>query len=131
MSVKANNVLCAPLLDPGMGRKEIEAPHGLTIAEIVALALPGFRDPRKGLRVMLVTDRGASVVDPAYWSSLRPMPHARVVIRTIPGKDALRSVLLAVVSIAAAALAPYLFPTLGKVGLALATSGLTVLGQLL
>ncbi|MCZ4259214.1 hypothetical protein O4H53_27075, partial [Sulfitobacter sp. G21635-S1] len=26
---------------------------------------------------------------------------------------------------------PYLFPTLGKVGLALATSGLTVLGQLL
>ncbi len=131
MSVKANNVLCAPLLDPGMGRKEIEAPHGLTIAEIVALALPGFRDPRKGLRVLLVTDQGASVVDPTYWSSLRPMPHARVVIRTIPGKDALRSVLLAVVSIAAAALAPYLFPTLGKVGLALATSGLTVLGQLL
>ncbi|APE45402.1 hypothetical protein BOO69_09725 [Sulfitobacter alexandrii] len=117
-----------------MGRKEIEAPHGLTVAEIVALALPGFREPRKGLRVLLVTDKGAAVVDPAYWSSLRPAPHARVVIRTIPGKDALRSVLLAVVSIAAFALAPYLAPTLGitgEIGVSLLRSGLTIVGQLL
>ncbi|EPX82107.1 TipJ family phage tail tip protein [Salipiger mucosus] len=100
-------VLSAPLFDPGMARTETEMPEGLTLAEIVAEALPGLPDgDRAQLRVTLVTREGAAVIEARYWAQVRPREGVRVVIRLVPGNEGgLRSVLLAVVSIAALALA--------------------------
>jgi hypothetical protein len=125
-------VLSVAHLDPGAGRREMNLPHGLTIAEIVAAALPAaHKDVLAQTRVTLVTPKGMQVILPEHWHRVRPHPNVQVVIRIMPGKDALRSILSIVVSIAAVALAPVLFPTLGTFGLAVASAGLTVLGTLL
>ncbi|TMV09813.1 phage tail protein [Ruegeria sediminis] len=132
---QALHVTTAPLLDPGQGRSSLELPEGLTVAEIVAQAVPGLTPAdRHLLRVVLVTEKGAAAVSLEYWNQVRPRAGVQVVIRLVPGKNALRTVLLAVVSVAALALAPAVAGVLGiagKVGIALVGAGLTIVGSLL
>ncbi len=128
------HVLAAPQFDPGCGRVAIDVPHGLTVAEIVARALPAASEADLArARVALVTERGTQIVPRELWALARPRPGVRVVIRVTPGKGALRSILSIVVSIAAVALAGVLFPSLavGSFGWSLAVAGLTIIGQLL
>ncbi len=98
-------VLAAPLIDPGSARVDFEVPQGTTIADIVAQALP---DASAGMlarcRVTLVSDKGTAVIPSHLWHRVRPFAGVRVVIRLVPGKNALRSLLQIVVSIAAIAL---------------------------
>ncbi len=97
-------VLAMPHFDPGE-RIEITVPTGRTIAEILRLALPDVApDDLLRCRVVLVTATGAEAIEPKFWGCVRPRPSVRVVIRVVPGKSALRSVLAIVVSIAAVAL---------------------------
>lgn len=131
------HVLAAPLLDPGCARVDVTLPAGLTIADILATALPGT-PPADRLRVLLVTDSGASEVLPALWRRVRPRPGVRVVIRVLAGRDALRSILMIAVSIAAFAIGQWwAVSVLGLSGLAasaVATGvaiGATVVGHLL
>lgn len=131
-------VLAAPLLDPGSGRITMELPAGLTIAEIVDQALPDKGLPREYIRVALVSPSGSAIVLHATWDRVRPRPGVRVVIRVVPGKDALKSILSIVVSIAAVALGAFFAPMLaGTLGIGAAgwqgivSLGVTVLGNLL
>lgn len=132
-------VLAAPHLDPGAGRVELSLPEGLTVDEIVKAVLPAASDAdRRQARVSLVTKRGAEVILPAYWHRVRPRSGVQVVIRIIAGKDALRSILSIVVSIAALIVAPWLGGMLaGTFGLGVATwtaiagIGISLVGQLL
>ena len=132
-------VLAAPALDPGGARLELTLPEGLTIAEIVAMALPGASAADvKRARIALVTPRGAQIIHPDLWQRVRPKPGVRVVIRLIPGKEALRTILSIVVSIAAVALgAIFGGPLAGLLGIssklvggALVSLGVNLLGNL-
>jgi hypothetical protein len=136
-------VIAAPMLDPGHNRIEMTLPAGLTVAEIVAAALPGAAElVLARARVVLSTPRGQALVERANWSRVRPRAGVAVVIRIVPGKDALKSVLSIVVSIAAIALGQFwLGPMIasgldltGKAALfanAAATAGLQIVGSLL
>ena len=93
-------VLTAPLIDPAAGRIDINVPDGLTLREIVGIALPALGpDDFQSLRVALVTERGSELVDPRFWSRVKPRPGVHVVIRVVPGKNALRSILSIVVAV--------------------------------
>ena len=118
-------VTSAPLLDPGQARRDLQVPAGLTVEQIVALALPGLAaEDRHRLRVTLVTERGMSAPDHRHWSRLRPRLGARVVIRLVPGNDpTLRAVLLVAVAVAAIVVAPYLAPYLAGGALGLDVGG--------
>jgi hypothetical protein len=132
-------VLAAPLIDPGAGRIALDLPEGLTLAQIVHQALPGLSPADLAhVRLSLVTPAGAGAIDPALWHRVRPRAGVRVVIRIVPGKDALRSVMMIVVAVAALQLAPIMAPALaGATGLSLGAStgllaaGLTMVGQML
>ena len=121
-------VLAAPLMDPGAGRIALDLPEGLTLAEIVRQAMPGL--PLADLihvRLSLVTPAGAEAIDPALWHRVRPRAGVRVVIRLLPGKNALRSILMIVVSVAAIALGGMLAPALaGATGMGLAVDTVQV-----
>lgn len=127
----------APLPDPVLGATRITVEPGATVAVIVAAAVPGAPAP-ESLRVTLTAGDRTAVVPPALWARVRPRPGTHVVIRSLPGEDGLRSVLLAVVSVAAVALGQFwasaLIPTAGIgqtiVG-GLLAGGLTVAGSLL
>lgn len=132
-------VLAAPLIDPAAGRIDLDLPAGLTVGEIVSLALPDATErDLQHLRVALVTPNGMAVIERHQWSVVRPKPGVRVVIRVVPGKQILKAVLLIVVSIAAIALGQLWAPALaGTWGLG-ATAwagiiglGVTVVGSLL
>lgn len=137
------HVLAAPAIDPGSARVEMTLPEGLTVAEIVATALPGVSGiDRTLVRVSLVTPHSSAMVLPEYWHAVRPRPGVRVVIRLIPGKGALKAVLSIVVSIAAVALGAMFGPAVGAmlgltgttaaaVGTALVGLGVNLLGSLL
>lgn len=132
-------VLAAPFFDPGVGRVDLQLRPGLSIAEIVAVALPRLTEHELAYaRVVLVSDRGSAVIERDQWSRVYPHAGVRVVIRIVPGKDALKSILSVVVSIAAIALgqvwAPALASTLGistQFAAGIIGLGVTVLGNLL
>ena len=133
-------VLTAPLLDPGAGRVELQLPGGMTIAEMVAAAMPGMTAADQAhLRVTLVTERGMTVLPHSAWAISRPRPGVRVVIRVVPGDGALRSIMMIVVTVVAFALAGPLATAwvgatgIGSLGAAtgLITAGLTVVGSML
>lgn len=132
-------VLAAPALDPGAARIEISLPEGLTLSEIVSTALPSANTADLDrMRVSLVTSRGASIVPRSRWHRIRPKTGVQVVIRIVPGKNALKAILSIVVSIAALVFAPYLGGLLaGTLGLSAATwtvlaaVGINLLGNLL
>lgn len=133
-------VTAMPLVDPGRARIDVELPHGLTVAEIIATVLPGASNAvMSRVRVALVTKQGEWIVSREAWSRAKPRAGVHIVIRVVPGKDGLRSVLMLVVAIAAAAIANFFIPGSGafaatwigsalKVGI---TLGVTALGGLL
>lgn len=128
------HVLAAPQFGPSRGRITLDVPHGLTVAEIVARALPAASEADLArARVALVTERGTQIVPRELWALARPRPGVRVVIRVTPGKGALRSILSIVVSIAAVALTGWLFPgfAVGSWQWGLAVAGFSIVGQLL
>lgn len=136
-------VLAAPAIDPGSARIEMTLPEGLTLDAIVAAALPGASAADLDhARVTLVTPRGAAPIPRHHWHAVRPRPGVQVVIRLVPGRGLLRSLLSIVVSIAAVALGAMFGPGLGamlgmtgaaatSVGTALVGLGVTMIGQLL
>ncbi|MBO9451439.1 phage tail protein [Tropicibacter sp. R16_0] len=130
------SVLTAPLLDPGHARRELELPEGLSLAEMIATAFPGLApSDHSSVRVVLVTKEGAAPIDARFWATTRPKSGVRVVIRIVPGKDAARTILLAVVAVAATAFAgPLAGAIFGKTTPFLTAAigtGLTVVGGLL
>jgi hypothetical protein len=132
MTLSRIPVMAQPLLDPGAGRITRDLPHGLTVAQIVATVLP-HADPAQ-LRVTLTQGLRTAVVGRNQWRCVRPHAGVQVMIRLIPGNDQLRSVLLAVVSVAALALAPAAAGLAGitsQFGVAAFGVGLSVLGGLL
>ena len=133
------SVLTAPLIDPAAGRIDISVRDGLTLLEIVGIALPGLGVVDfPSLRVALVTQAGSEMIEARFWSRVRPRPGVHVVIRVVPGKNALRSILSIVVAVAATALTGGTFAGLvgstlgiGATGAnALITLGVTALGNL-
>lgn len=119
----AISVLAAPSIDPGINRKDMTVPQGLTIAQIAALALPNATDgDLMAARVVLVTDRGSAVILQERWGAVRPRPGVCLVIRLIPGKNALRSILTLVVTVAAYALGQF-WAGAGGLGLTAGTPG--------
>lgn len=136
-------VLSTGVLDSG-SRATLDVPAGLTLDEIVRVALPGAdHSVLERTRVALVTDAGSEIMVQALWRRVRPRPGVRVVIRVVPGEGGLRAVLSIVVSVAAYALGGIFGPTLGglllpgasaavqtAVGGALIAAGVSVLGAL-
>lgn len=111
-------ITTAQFFDPSVGRKNLTMPIGATIADIVAAALPGLgKDALPRVRVMLVNDASSIVIEKKNWHCVRPRAGAHVVIRLIPGDDALRGIMQVVVSVTAIALGQYWALGLGfKVG---------------
>nr|WP_321511087.1 phage tail protein [uncultured Celeribacter sp.] len=133
-------VLAVPHFKPETGRIEKSLPHGLTLYEVVKSTLPGISDEEmKDARVWLSTSKGKEQIDPTFWRHIRPRPGVQVVIRLLPGKSVLKSVLTAIVAIAAVAAGAWVAGALGfaagTVGYALVSTGValgvTALGNLL
>lgn len=101
-------VLAAPMIDPAAGRIDMFMSVGSTIAEIVRAALPDLLPvDMRFCRVALVSERGSIIVPAEHWRTVRPREGVRVVIRLIPGKNALKSILQIVVAVAAVALGQF------------------------
>lgn len=102
-------VAVIPSMGPDIGRQELQAPEGLSVAAIVSLALPGLPErTRLRARVWLVDNNGEMLLpNPDLWHRIYPAAGVRVMIRLVPGKDALRNVLLIAVSIAALAIGQF------------------------
>ncbi|ADZ70130.1 host specificity protein J [Polymorphum gilvum] len=136
-------VAVIPVLGPDAGRRELVCPQGLSVAEIVAFALPELADvQRRRLRVWLVDGRGELLLaDPDLWPRIRPRAGVRVMIRIVPGNDTLRNVLLIAVAVAATAIGQvWVGPALatatgsalfGQIAGAVAAAGLAVAGSML
>lgn len=132
-------VLAASAIDPGQNRITLSLPPGMTLAEIVEAALPGASPAvRARARVALVNAQGSMLIPAERWHSIRPRAGVQVVIRLVPGKEALGAILSIIVSIAAFALGSIfggpLAGLLGvseAVGKAIVGLGVTLLGQLL
>lgn len=101
-------VLAAPMIDPAAGRIDMFMALGSTVAEIVKAALPDLQPAdMRYCRVALVSERGSIIVPHEHWRSVRPREGVRVVIRLVPGKNALKTILQIVVAIAAVALGQF------------------------
>lgn len=133
-------ITSVPVVGADAQRIDVKAPPGSSIREMITIALPGLSESDFGLlRVSLVNEQGMMQVSRDYWSVTRPKVGARVVIRIVPAKNALRSILMVVVTIAALVVAPYLAGALGftagSFGFTVASSligaGLTAVGALL
>lgn len=126
-------VTIAPAFDPIERRVRFDAPYGSTIADILDLGLPVLPAPER-IRVDLVTRDGFWMVDRRFWSVVRPNPGVHVVVRIIPGGQAMRSVLSLLVSVVATALTGPLATLLGVTsafGKTLITAALVIAGGLL
>lgn len=111
-------------LDPS-DRLETIAPAGSSIAEIVALALPGAAPEQRAMARVTIGD---ALIPVEAWSKVRPKPGVSVVVRLLPGNSGLlRNVLSITVAVAAMALGQfYVGPMLlGAGGLGLTGAALT------
>lgn len=132
-------VLAAPMIDPAAGRIDMAMPVGSTLAEIVIATLPDLPSSDwHHLRVAIVSERGSIIISAEYWRSVRPREGVRVVIRLVPGKTALKSILSIVVAIAAVALGQFwAIPVANALGISTGLAagliglGVTVIGNLL
>lgn len=136
-------VLATAGIEPGAEQIHMELPAGLTVAEILRIALPSATSADLArCRVALVTPRGISIMKPEQWHLVRPKPGVQIVIRVIPGKNALKSVLSIVVAIAAVAIGAAFGAPFGAllglsgtaaatVGGALLTFGVNLIGSML
>jgi len=105
-------------VEPDVARLHVELPEGLTIAEIVLQVMPGLPETALDrLRVVLVTPKGEVAIRRGLWHRVRPHAGVHVILRVVSGKGALKSVLFALVAIAAAALTgPIAFLLTGPLG---------------
>ncbi|KMO39616.1 host specificity factor TipJ family phage tail protein [Methylobacterium aquaticum] len=107
-------------------RETLTAPAGLSIAEIVDLALA---HRPVGMRRSVRVSIGADPVPEALWRSVRPRARTVVVLRAVPGSGAgglFRAIAMLAVAILTAFVAPYLTPILGTIGTILVTTAITV-----
>lgn len=117
------NVLALPHIDPLRGRQRLDVAYGMTVGEMVAVALPGV--DASHVRVMI----GEHVIARDVWHLVRPKHGATVIIRAVPGDDNLRSVLSVAVLVAAVALGQFYAGSLaGSIAGAAFPSGITGLG---
>ncbi|WP_421579135.1 TipJ family phage tail tip protein [Shinella sp. M31] len=133
MTLATIPVIAAPIADPGLGRIRIVVPVGTTIAEMVEKTLPGLPvEAMQFVRVTMTSRRRTVEVEHHRWHKIKPKAHVTVVIRPMPGKDSLRSILQIVISIAAIALGQYWGASLaaswnlGTTGTALLKAGLSM-----
>lgn len=132
-------VLAAPMIDPAAGRIDMFMAVGSTLAEIVKAALPELQPADfRFCRVALVSERGSIIVPADHWRTVRPREGVRVVIRLLPGKNALKSILQIVVAVAAVALGQFWAPGLaGALGISTGLAqgliglGVSIIGNLL
>ncbi|MGX9392573.1 host specificity factor TipJ family phage tail protein [Nitrobacteraceae bacterium UC4446_H13] len=99
-------LLALPHIDPTRGRRRLDVAYGMTVGEMVAMALPEVSHAR--IRVSI----GEHVIDPKIWHRVRPHHGATVIVRAVPGDDTLRSVLSVAVLVAAVALGQFYAPTI-------------------
>ncbi|MEE3070350.1 MAG: phage tail protein, partial [Pseudomonadota bacterium] len=123
------HVLFAPHFDPAANRTSLEVPEGLTIAGIIAAAVPQLRDEdHQQLRVHVAGPRDSYIVPSALWPVCRPKQGMQVMLHLVPAGDGARAVLQTVVVVGAMALGQYwasaLIPAAG-VGQSLLAAGLT------
>ncbi|MBP1852678.1 TipJ family phage tail tip protein [Rhizobium halophytocola] len=138
-AIATNPVIAAPLLDPSQHRVDMEVPAGLTLLEIVGIALPHVPVEQHGrFRVTMVSDRGVLPVDQCHWHRVRPHPGVRIVIRLVPGQNVLKTILSVVIAVAATALGGFFAaPLAGALGIStgaaagLITAGVSIIGNLL
>lgn len=132
--------LYMPAPDPRVARIDVTFPEGATIAQIVAMVTPSLPpELAKRTRVVLVTPKGTSVIEPELWHLVRPKAGVRVVIRTVPaGGNFWRQLLMIVVAVAAIALGQLWGASLAlglgistAAATALITIGVTAIGMLL
>lgn len=102
-------LIVLPHIDHMRGRSEMTVAADTTVAEMVALALPGL--PQSALDRIRVTI-GEHVIAREAWRHVRPRPGSAAIIRMVPGDDNLRSVLSVAVLVAAVALGQFYAPTL-------------------
>lgn len=138
-------LLALPHIDPARGRQRMDVAYGLTVGEMVVVALPGVAHDR--VRVSL----GEHIIEPKFWHRVRPRPGTTVIIRAVPRDDTLRSVLSVAILVSAVALGQFYAPALaggltgglsgfggfaltglsGSLVSALATAGVAIAGNLL
>lgn len=122
-------VTAAGFATPELLRDRLEMAEGLNLLEIVRAALPLLHEKDyRHLRLTLVSAKGMTVIPQTNWAKVYPHAGTHVVIRLIPGKDALRTILQILVTVAATALAA---PWAGTLFGSLLTAGLTALGGFL
>lgn len=110
------HVTLVPLFDPGEARIRFTVPHGSTIAEIMATALPEVAPSvLQRVRITLVRSLGFCAVDRKVWGIVRPHADVHVVIRIVPAGPALLPVLQLLTTVAAQSVA-------GAIGTALTLS---------
>jgi hypothetical protein len=99
--VSGARIIAQPYLDGGR-RIDAMAPAGSTIAEIVAIAIPGAPEPvLPHVRVTI----GDTVIPREMWRGVRPKPATIVIVRIAPGnRGALRAALSIAVGVAALAI---------------------------
>lgn len=126
-------VTIAPSFDPVERRIKFVAPCGSTIADILAMGMSEL-PPVERIRVDMVTRDGFWMVDRRFWHIVRPNAGVHVVVRIVPGGQAMRSVLSLLVSVVATALTGPLATLLGVTsafGKTLITAALVTAGGLL
>lgn len=139
MSTDLIPVTTAPVFDPGAMRADHRMPAGLTLAEILRVALPGLNREHWGeVTIMLVTPEGVSVIGQPLWHCVRPNPGVHTVIRVRPSGPAVGAVLTSVLSVFAASAGEYLAGllvttagTLQNVVAATIAAAITIAGSLL
>ncbi|WP_437871283.1 host specificity factor TipJ family phage tail protein [Methylorubrum extorquens] len=107
-------------------RETLVAPAGLSIAEIVELALA---HRPVGMRRAIRASIGTDAVPQERWRSIRPRAGTVIVLRAVPGSGAgglFRTIAMLAVAILTAFVAPYLTPILGTLGTAIVTAAITV-----
>ncbi len=122
-----------PLFDPGCGRITMTMPQGLSVNEIIGLLAPHYSEERlENLRVTLVTDQSAWVVERQHWHSIRPKQGVTLLVRIIPGFSGFTALVTLAVQFASSTLATTLGTKLGlgQIGTAILSAGLSFLGAL-
>lgn len=137
------SITIVPSVGPDFGRIDLNMPVGLTVAEIVPLALSGASQHTVNrARVWLINDRGEMLLaDRTKWRRIRPRTGTRIVIRLVAGEMNLKNILTIAITIAAVAIGQvWVGPAiatatgsalLGSIGAAVTAGVITVAGSFL
>ncbi|CAN2532524.1 hypothetical+protein [Methylocapsa aurea] len=124
MSAEPVRLYALPHLDSAQ-RTEITVAAGLTISDIVAIAMPAATQEQRAVARVIIGD---SIIPHEAWGKVRPKPGVAVIVRLVPESSGLlRSALSITVAVAAMALGQfYVGPILlGAGGLGLTGTALT------